>query len=84
MMKVKGQKVQKNVLQKLKFQHYKSCLKASQVINAVNYLENKGINVDILKEDKKEFIKNKLLSNCNKDLKVRGIIFLLKKLTRLL
>ena len=36
-------------------------MKASQIINTVNYLENKGTNVDSLKEDKKWFIKNKLL-----------------------
>ena len=42
---------------KCKFQDYKNCLKASQIINIVNYLEKKRINVDSLKEDKKEFIK---------------------------
>ena len=36
-------------------------MKASQIINTVNYLEKKGINVNSVKEDKKEFIKNKLL-----------------------
>ena len=46
---------------KLKFQSYKECLKSSEIINTVNYLEMKGINVGSLKEDKKEFIKNKLL-----------------------
>ena len=33
----------------------------SQIINTVNYLEKKGINVDTLKEDRRGFIKNKLL-----------------------
>ena len=42
---------------KLKFQDYKNCLKSSQIINIVNYLEKKGINVDSLKEDKTKFIK---------------------------
>ena len=46
---------------KLKFQDYEKCLKASQIINTVNYLEKKGINIDSLKEDKKQFIKNELL-----------------------
>ena len=46
---------------KFKFQSYKECLKSSQIINTVNYLEMIEINVGILKEDKKEFIKNKLL-----------------------
>ena len=57
----KKQKVEKSVVKKLEFQDYKKCLKASQIINTVNYLEKKGINVNSLKEDKKEFIKNKLL-----------------------
>ena len=54
MMKETKQKVQKLVVKrKLKFENYKQCLKASQVINIVNYLEKKGINVDSLKEDKR-------------------------------
>ena len=53
-MKETMQKVQKIVVKrKLKFENYKQCLKASQVINIVNYLEKKGINVDSLKEDKR-------------------------------
>ena len=36
----------------LKFQDYKNWLNASQIINIVNYLVKKGINVDSLKEDK--------------------------------
>ena len=46
---------------KLKFEDYKKCLKASQIINIVDYLEKKEINDDSLKEDKKEFIKSILL-----------------------
>ena len=54
MMKETKQKVQKIVVKrKLKLENYKQCLKASQVINIVNYLEKKGINVDSLKEDKR-------------------------------
>ena len=49
------------VKRKLKFQSYKECFKSSEIINTVSYLEMKGINVGSLKEDKKEFIKNKLL-----------------------
>ena len=49
------------IKRKLKFQEYKDCLKATQIINKVNYSEKKGINVDSLKEDKKKFIKNKLI-----------------------
>ena len=49
------------VKRKLKFQSQKECLKSSEIINTVNYLEMKGTNVGSLKEDKKEFIKSKLL-----------------------
>ena len=49
------------VKRKLKFQDYKNCLKASQIINTVNYLEIKGIDVYSFKDVKKEFINNKLL-----------------------
>ena len=53
-MKEKKQKVQKVVVKrKIKFENYKQCLKASQIINIVNYLEKKEINVDSLKEDKR-------------------------------
>ena len=41
------------VKRRLKFEDYKKCLKASQIINIVNYLEKKEINVDSLEEDKK-------------------------------
>ena len=40
----------------LKLRDYKICLKASQIENMINYLEKKEIDVDCLKEDKKEFI----------------------------
>ena len=52
---------QKALKRKLKFQDYKNCIKASQIRNIVNHLEKKGINVDSLTEDKKEFIKNRLI-----------------------
>ena len=39
------------------FQDYKNCIKASQILNIKNYLQSKQIDVDCLKEDKKEFIK---------------------------
>ena len=80
--KAKGTK--KRVVKiKLKFKYYKKCLKSPKFINIVNYLEKRGINVDSLKEDKKEFMKNRLILKHSKDLKVKGIMFLLKKLTRL-
>ena len=45
----------------LKFRDYKKCLKASQMENEINYLEKKKADVDCLKEDKREFVKNKLI-----------------------
>ena len=44
-----------------KFREYKKCFKASKIENEINYLEKKKIDVDCLKEDKKEFVKNKLI-----------------------
>ena len=38
---------------KLKFQDYKNCLKASQILNIIKYLERKETDVDCFKEDKK-------------------------------
>ena len=44
----------------LKFRDYKNCLKASQIENKINYLEKKKIDIDCLKEDKKELVRNNL------------------------
>ena len=57
---IKRQKAQKNVSQKEKL-NFKiiNCVKACQTLNPINYLERKEIDVDCLKEDEKEFIKNK-------------------------
>ena len=41
-----------------KFKDFKICLNASQIINKVNYLENKEIHVNSLKENHREFIEN--------------------------
>ena len=49
----------------LQFQDYKNCLKASQIINKVNYLEKKEINEDRLKEDQRKFIEKIKTSNKN-------------------
>ena len=35
------------------FQNYKNCIKASQILNITNYLQSKQIDVDCLREDKK-------------------------------
>ena len=42
---------------KLKFENYKSYLKAAQLDNNINYLEKNEIAVDSLKKDYKEFMK---------------------------
>ena len=62
-MKIKKEKGQKKCVIKrnIKFRDNKSCLKASQIKNKINYLEKKKTDVDCLKEDKKEFVKNKLI-----------------------
>ena len=74
------------IKRKLKFKDYKNCLKASQIISKVNYLEKKKVDIDCLKEDQRKFIeKNKLtLKTQKKNVKVKGIMFFLKKLIRLL
>ena len=45
----------------LKFRDFKKCLKASEIEIQINYLEKKKNDVDCLKEDKKELLKNKLI-----------------------
>ena len=49
------------IRRKLKFQNYKNCIEATQLHNKVNYLEKNEMNVDSLKKDHKEFIKNNRL-----------------------
>ena len=46
------------VKRKLKFQDYKNCLEAAQIENKINHLKKTKTDVDIVKEDQKEFIKN--------------------------
>ena len=55
----------------------KDVLEAAQIENEINHLEKNKTDTDSLKEDYKEFIKNKKLI-------LKSIIGLLKKLTRLL
>ena len=43
---------------RLKFENYKNCFEANELDNEINYLEKYEINVDSLKKDHKEFIKN--------------------------
>ena len=62
-MKIKKTKgIKKCVIKrKLKFQDYKNCSEAAQIENEINHLEKNKFDVDSLKEDKKEFIKNNKL-----------------------
>ena len=46
---------------KLKFQRYKNCLAASQIERKINHLRKKKADVDSLKEDQKDFVKNNKL-----------------------
>ena len=45
----------------LKFEDSKNALEAGQIENIINHLEKNKIDVDSLKEDQKEFIKNRKL-----------------------
>ena len=47
---IKKLNAQKSVIKtKLKFEHYKNCLKATQLENKINYLEKNKIDIDSLK-----------------------------------
>ena len=61
-MKMKKQKIQKSVIKrKNRFQDDKTCLKAASTGNKINHLEKTKIDVDSLKEDKKNDKNNKLI-----------------------
>ena len=47
------------IKRKLKFQDYKNCVEIAQIENKIYHLEQNKIDVESLKEDQKEFIKNK-------------------------
>ena len=86
-MKIKKAKGTKKcvVKRKLKFENYKNLLEATQLESKRNHLENNEIHLHSLKKDYKEFIKNNtLILKTRKDLKMKSITFLLKKLIRLL
>ena len=56
------QRAQKSVIKrKLKTENYKNSLEVTQLENKINYLEKNEINIDSLKKDKKEFVKNNKL-----------------------
>ena len=46
------------IKRKLKFENYKNCLEATELENKIIYLEKIKINVDSLKENHKQFIRN--------------------------
>ena len=62
MMKIKSKR-HKNVCRKkkTKFEDYRNCLEAAQVVNEIHHLEKSKVNVDSFRKDQKEFIKNKLI-----------------------
>ena len=73
------------IKRKLKFENYKNYLEATLLDDKIKYLEKNKINIDSLKKDHKQFIRNnKSIIKYSKDLKVKDIMFLLNKLTRLL
>ena len=45
------------IKRKPKFENYKNCLEATQLVNKINYLEKNKIDIDSLKKDQQEFIK---------------------------
>ena len=57
--KIKKQKVQESVIKRrFKCENYKNCLEATQLENKLNHLEKNKIDIDSLKENYKQFIKN--------------------------
>ena len=86
-MKIKKQRHKKvcHKKKKLNFESYKNCLKAAQLDNKINHLEKNKIDIDPIPENHKEFIKTiNQYQKRSKDLKVKCIMFLLKKLIRLI
>ena len=60
--KIKKQKAQKSLSKKkLKFENYKNCLKATQLDNKTNHLENNQIDIDSIKKVIKNSRNNKLI-----------------------
>ena len=68
---------------KFKFQNYKNCLESVQFENEINHFKKNKTDVDSLKKDQKELIKNnKIILKHRKDIKVKDTILLKKKLLR--
>ena len=60
--KIKKDKTQKSVIKKkFKFVTFKRCLEATQLENIINHLENIKADIDSIKQDHKEFIRNNKL-----------------------
>ena len=55
------QKSKRHQKVKQKYQDYKNFLETAQIENKINHLEKSKFNVDSLKEDQKEFIRNNKL-----------------------
>ena len=68
----------------LKFENYKNCLEATQLQNEINHLEKTKINIDSLKNHKQFKRNSKSILKHIKNLKVKGIMLLLNRLTKLL
>ena len=48
-------------LKRLKFENLKHCLEATQLENNISYIEKNKIDIDSIKKNHKEFIKNLLI-----------------------
>ena len=46
------------IKRKRKYESYKNCLEATQLDDKINYIEKNKIDIDGIKENHKEFIKN--------------------------
>ena len=57
----KSKDIKKCVIKKLKFENHKNCLEATELDNKRNSLEKYEINVNSLKKDHEESIKNNML-----------------------
>ena len=69
----------------LKFGNYKNSLEAIQLESKINHLEKNQVDIDSIKKIIENSLKkSRLILQSKKDLKVKGIMFLLKKLPRLL
>ena len=62
MVKMKKQKPKKPAIKrKLKFEDYIDCLEANQLEKQISHLEKNKINIDSLRKNHENFIKNKRL-----------------------